>query len=44
MIRASGASEFPPEECKFLQILKLLEVKHPEVKISAPLTSLCRKL
>ncbi len=29
-----------PEECKFLQILKLPEVKHPEVKISAPLTSL----
>ncbi len=29
------APEVPPEECRFLHILKL-----PEVKISAPLTSL----
>ncbi len=30
-----GAPEVPPEECRFLRILKL-----SEVKISAPLTSL----
>ncbi len=37
MIRAQ---EVPLEECKFLRILKLPEVKHPEVKKSASLTSL----
>ncbi len=39
-LKMIGAPEFPPEECKFLRILKLPEVQHSEVKISAPLTSL----